>query len=626
MIPRHQQIAWGSAARFGIAALFAVAAQFILSPSSLANPGDLYVTDLASGSVIDYAPDGSSTVFATGLVSPQGIAFDQAKNLYVVDAGDGSAGNGTIFKYDLASKTRSVLIGGLSNPIGLALDASDMLVCENGLNRVVRVPTDGVHPPSLFKVVTGPLGISSHAFGTASPVPFNRFIANGPEVLKVTGDGTTTDIDPNDGSRATEVSTVTISGVPSEVVFVSTDSGSITRLVNDVKTGPLATGILDPRGMAFRPGLPIGMEPGGDLFVADGAGSEILDVNTSGMTVFATGGEPNFMVFETGTPTPTPSPTPTVSPTPTPTPSPSPTASPSPTPAPTPTPPAKLLNISTRVDVEMGDDVAIGGFIITGGTTPKTVAIRAIGPSLALSGVSGTLADPVITLHKPDGTTVTNNDWKTNSTTDQGTIVANGLNMYNGSLISDLESIIIATLEPVDSSVPGSGQYTAVMSGNDGDTGVGLVEVYDLDNPSVPAELANISTRGIVGTVDDVLIGGVIVGPSGGTSLGNATVVVRALGPSLANAVPPITDALADPFLMLFNGNGDQVASNDNWADDPNATEIQTLGLAPDDSLEAATLANLIAGNYTAVVMGNNAGIGVALVEIYHVPTETTAH
>ena len=216
----------------------------------------------------------------------------------------------------------------------------------------------------------------------------------------------------------------------------------------------------------------------------------------------------------------------------------------------------------------------------------------------------------------------------TNSPTDQGVIVAAGLNMYNGALISDLESIIIATLPPVDSSVPGSGQYTAVMSGVGGDTGVGLVEVYDLDDPAVPTELANISTRGIVGTAEDVLIGGVIIGPSGGGSLGNATVVVRALGPSLANAVPPITDPLADPFLQIYNGNGDPIASNDNWQvqDDPNIVpEIQALGLAPTDPLEAATLVNLLAGNYTAVVMGNNNGVGVALVEIYHVPTPEAA-
>ena len=170
--------------------------------------------------------------------------------------------------------------------------------------------------------------------------------------------------------------------------------------------------------------------------------------------------------------------------------------------------------------------------------------------------------------------------------------------------------------------MPGSGAYTAIVRGNGTDTGVGCVEVYDIDDPAVPSEMANISTRGIVGTADNVLIGGVIVGPSGGTDLGNATVVVRAIGLSSANALPPVSGALADPFLELHNGDGDLIASNDNWADDPNEAEIQTLGLAPTDPLEAATLANLVAGAYTAIVMGNNSSIGVALVEVYHVPAQ----
>ena len=115
-----------------------------------------------------------------------------------------------------------------------------------------------------------------------------------------------------------------------------------------------------------------------------------------------------------------------------------------------------------------GDNVLIGGFIVTG-TDPKIVAIRAIGPSLANSNppVPDALADPVLELHEPGGTVVTNNDWMTNSSADQATIVANGLDMYNGAPISDLESIIIATLQPADPSVPGSGEYTAVMSGKE---------------------------------------------------------------------------------------------------------------------------------------------------------------
>src|SRR5262249_26322313 len=143
-----------------------------------------------------------------------------------------------------------------------------------------------------------------------------------------------------------------------------------------------------------------------------------------------------------------------------------------PTPTPTPTPPGKALNISTRVDVETGDNVAIGGFIITGGTTNKTVVVRAIGPSLAKSGVSGTLADPVLELHDSTGAIIQMNDnWKDNSPADQGIIVASGLNLYAGEAISDSEAVLVASLAPRNDTA-GSGEYTAVVSGVNSGTGV----------------------------------------------------------------------------------------------------------------------------------------------------------
>ncbi len=279
-------------------------------------------------------------------------------------------------------------------------------------------------------------------------------------------------------------------------------------------------------------------------------------------------------------------------------------------------PTARLQNISTRLDVETGDNVAIGGFIITGGTAPKTVAIRGIGPSLinSVPPVSGPLADPVLELHGPSGTIAMNNNWKDNSPTDQATIVASGLNLYNGVAISDLDSIIIATLSPLDPNVTGSGQYTAVLSGNAGGTGVGLVEVYDLDDTSVPSELANISTRGVVGTGDNVLIGGFIAGPS---STGSTTVLLRAIGPSL-----PVSDALADPTLDLYDASGTIIATNDNWkiASDGSSqeAEIDATTIPPTNDLESALLATVAPGAYTAIVRGNNNGTGVALVEVYN--------
>jgi hypothetical protein len=152
---------------------------------------------------------------------------------------------------------------------------------------------------------------------------------------------------------------------------------------------------------------------------------------------------------------------------------------------------------------------------------------------------------------------------------------------------------------------------------------VALVEVYDLDDPSAEAELANISTRGLIGTGDNVLIGGVILGPLDADPAPNVSVVVRALGPSLANAVPPVEGALADPFIELHNSDGDTIGANDNWMDGDDEATIQDLGLAPTEDAESALLANLVPGNYTAIVTGVDSTTGVGLVEVFHVPSPT---
>ncbi len=277
------------------------------------------------------------------------------------------------------------------------------------------------------------------------------------------------------------------------------------------------------------------------------------------------------------------------------------------TPTPTPTPAeSKPLNISTRVDAQTGDEVLIGGFIITGGTTPKKVIIRAIGPSLGNANppVAGAMADPVLELHEPDGTVVTNDNWKDNQ---ESEIEATGVAPTN-----DLESAIVATLPPYNPAVPGSGAYTAIVSGKNNTTGVALVEVYDLDDPSVPTLLANISTRGLVQTGDNAMIGGFIIG----SGANQGQVLVRAIGPSLAGM--DVSDPLEDPNLTLYNDQGIAIATNDNWQTDQES-EIAATGLAPTDTRESAILSTLPAGAFTAIVRGNNNTTGVALVEVYYI-------
>ena len=292
------------------------------------------------------------------------------------------------------------------------------------------------------------------------------------------------------------------------------------------------------------------------------------------------------------------SPTAATPPSPGATPPPTPTPTPSPTPNPSPTPTSALLvNLSTREEVETGSDVLIGGFIITG-ANPKQVVIRGLGPSVILTGTGTVLADPVLELHKPDGTVISNDNWMDNNATDQGVLTSNGL-----APTSPLESALVATLDP--------GPYTAIVSGKNGGTGVGMVEVYDLATTS-GSELANLSSRGIVQTGEEVMIGGFILGPPAATS---AAIVVRALGPSLTAMNVP--GALADPNLELHDSNGTLIASNDNWMDGPDAQTIADDNLAPTSELESALLLNSPPAAFTAVVSGVNGATGVALVEVY---------
>jgi hypothetical protein len=242
--------------------------------------------------------------------------------------------------------------------------------------------------------------------------------------------------------------------------------------------------------------------------------------------------------------------------------------------------------------VQGDDNVAIGGFIITGNASKKVI-VRGIGPSL--TGLAPLLADPVLELHGPNGSLITSNDnWKDSQETE----------IQNSTLAptNDMESAIVATLVPAN--------YTAILRGKNGATGIGLVEMYDLDLSS-DSKLANISTRGFVQTGGNVMIAGFILG--NGTA--SEKVAIRAMGPSLTG----IANVLADPTLELHNGNGTLLASDDNWKDDANqAAEIIAAGMAPTNDFEAAIVTTLPPGQYTAIVAGQNGGMGVGVAEVYH--------
>ncbi len=259
---------------------------------------------------------------------------------------------------------------------------------------------------------------------------------------------------------------------------------------------------------------------------------------------------------------------------------------------------SQALDVSSRSRVTTGDNVMIGGFIITG-TAGKKAIVRGIGPSLTQSNVPDALADPILELHGPSGALIASNDnWRD---TQQTEIVDSQLAPTN-----DLESAIVQTLQP--------GAYTAILKGKGGASGVGLVEVYDLD-AAAASKLANISARSFVQTTDNVLIGGFILGHNNGA----AKVIVRAIGPSLAQA--GINNALADPTLELRDGNGALLMANDNWQDDPSqAAQVTAAGVPPVNVLESAIATSLLPGPYTAIVAGKNGGTGIGLVEVYNIP------
>lgn len=262
----------------------------------------------------------------------------------------------------------------------------------------------------------------------------------------------------------------------------------------------------------------------------------------------------------------------------------------------------QLVNISTRAAISTGDNVAIAGFIIhidpPALTGSKRVLLRGLGPSLKVNGVPipGRLADPFLELHDINGTLIESNDNWMNSP-ERAAIIASGL-----APTDPHESAILRTL------IAGT-NYTAVLRGVNNTTGIGLVEVYDLE-PTNDTHLANISGRAFVSTGDDVLIAGVII--QGNTA---EQVLFRALGPSLASR--GVKNALPDPTLDLYDVNGMLVAHNDDWMNSPNKNAIIATGLAPTDPRESAILETPAAGNYTAIVRGKNIITGNALVEAY---------
>jgi hypothetical protein len=466
--------------------------------------GNLFVA--TEGNINKITPGGARSTFASGLVNyPLGLTFDSSGNLFAADEGN-------IYKFTPGG-ARSTFASGLSYPYALAFDSSgNLFVADQGSGHIYKYTPSGVR-------TTFASGLS-YLYALAFDSADNLFVTN----PSSSGDGYVYKFTPN-GVRST---------------FAELG-------------GPL--------GLAF--------DSAGNLFVADGGSGNIYKFTSSGVrTIFAK--IPGLVLDQTGflafQPTQTPTPT--------------------------------LVNISTRGSVETGSGVTISGFIITG-TDSKQVVVRGLGPTLTQFNIPGVLADPFVSLIDGTGHVLYNNDnWKD---TQQAAIQATGLAPPH-----DLESAILRTLQP--------GNYTAVLSGKNSTTGIGLLELY-----STSAGLTNVSTRGFVGTGDNVLIGG--FSSSGGN--GSIQLVIRALGPTLTQF--GVSGALADPTLTLLDSNGTVLASNDNWKN-TQQTVIRATGFAPPNDLESAIYATLPNGNYTALLAGKNGATGVGLLEVYKVALATSSH
>jgi matrixin len=273
-----------------------------------------------------------------------------------------------------------------------------------------------------------------------------------------------------------------------------------------------------------------------------------------------------------------------------------PTPTPTPTPIPTPNPSGSHFgNISTRMDVGSGSNVMIAGFMVWGSQS-KTILVRALGPTLGNYGIANVLSDPMLELHNSSGATIaTNDNWQTGSQASQ--ISGSGYAPNNSN-----EPALIATLA--------AGSYTVVVRGYNNSTGIGLVEVYELDTLS--SRLSNISTRGQVGTDQSVLIAGLII--EGSTS---KKLIIRALGPSLAAAPFSLSGTLSNPALELHDSSGNLLASNDDWGTGMQAAAISSSGFSPPSAKESAIIATLPTGNYTAIIRGVNNSTGIGLVDAY---------
>lgn len=268
----------------------------------------------------------------------------------------------------------------------------------------------------------------------------------------------------------------------------------------------------------------------------------------------------------------------------------------------------RLINLAARAMVGRGDQMLIPGFVVSG-AQPKRLLIRAAGPALAGFGVSGSLADPTMSVLDSRGAVVAANDnWSGAANAADVASVTTKVGAF-AFAPGSRDAAALISLPP--------GAYTVQTSGAGDTTGVSLVEIYDAQDEGSTSRLVNLAARARVGVGADVLIPGFVVQGSA-----PKTLLVRAVGPGLAAF--GVEGTLADPRLRIYRGE-QLLHENDNWQQSSTADQVVAAGALvgafalPAGSRDAALLVTLPPGAYTAQISGVDGGSGVALVEVYEV-------
>lgn len=269
----------------------------------------------------------------------------------------------------------------------------------------------------------------------------------------------------------------------------------------------------------------------------------------------------------------------------------------------------RVLNFSLRGSPRGGAEDIISGFVVAG-VGQKSLLARFVGPELSNHGIASPLADPKMDIYEMLGGAgqliATADDWYAEGDPDHVALVADSVGAFPLADGSKDAATVVSF---------GAGIYTIIASSADGSSGIGLLELYDADSEDTGASLVNFSMRGVVGTGEEVLILGFVIG-------GNLPrrFLVRSVGAGLESF--NVEGFAPDTRLKLYRGS-QLYASNDDWDTGGEKADLLEVfsQVGAFDLMEGSGDSSLIVwlepGIYTAVVSSATGETGIALVELY---------